>query len=459
MNIVIPYKPRGWAQRFHESRKRFLALVLHRRAGKTTALVNHLQRSALDDQWESDRIKHLYPTVTNSGLKELLRGRVYGLILPTYKQAKYVAWDMLKYYSKDIPGAKPNESLIMSYPNGSKICLFGADNPDSLRGIPLWGVGFDEYSQHPANIFSEVISKSLADHLGYAIFSGTIKGKNQLFRAYEVASKNPEEWFSLWQDIDESLRSESGPTIDLLRMAIEDDRKLVAQGMMTQDEFDQEWYLSPTAAIRGAIYGREITRARQDGRIGVVPYDTSCKVYTVWDLGKGPNMAVGFYQNNFGQVRKIDYWEGSGNEGLPEAIREVLRKPYVYGKHFAPHDIKATDISTGVTRKQTASKLGIDFEEVPDIGIENGINAAKLLFSRLFIDEKKCAFWLDAVSQYRYDYDEQRATFRLQPLHDWTSHGADELRYAAVIEGQMIDDRDIPAREHSVPNVDPYARQ
>ena len=171
MVITIPYSPRQWANSLHNSTKRWIVLVLHRRAGKTTAVLNHLQCDCI-------RIPEAQ----------------FAYIGPTYKQSKRVAWDIVKKISRDIPGVQYNESeLTVRYPNGSKLILVGSDNPDSLRGLALWGVGFDEYSQQPSNIFSEIISKALADHLGYAIFFGTPKGKNEFHRIYKSALGN-EEW-------------------------------------------------------------------------------------------------------------------------------------------------------------------------------------------------------------------------------------------------------------------------
>lgn len=433
MNVLIPYKPRKWAQRLHDSTQRFKVLVLHRRAGKTTAVLNHLQRDAL-----------------------LIPNSRFAYIAPTYKQSENIAWALLKDFARPIPGVDFNEQkLRVLYPNGSELRLYGADNPDSLRGIALWGCAFDEYSQQPPNIFGEIISKALADHYGYAIFLGTIKGKNQLYRTYEVAKTDPEKWYAVWQDVEESLRTEAGDTITNLGRALEDDRKLVEQGLMTLDEFEQEWYLSVDAAIKGAIYARELQDLRGSKRIGNVPYDRSLPVHTVWDLGKGANMAIGFYQHAYGQMRKIDYWEGIGDQALPEAIREVKNKPYVYGKHFAPHDIKAVDLSTGKTRLEAAKKLGIGFTVIPDIGVQNGINAAKLMFSRLWVNEETCRPWLDSIAQYRREWDENRGIFKDIPYHDWTSHGADEFRYAAVIADKMDNEMDGEVTQ-VIPTLDPY---
>src|SRR5258708_28205179 len=149
-NIKLLYSPRAWALPFHSSKKRWMVLVVHRRAGKTTAAINFIQLSALKN-----------------------KNCRYAYIAPTYKQAKNVAWAILKDYSSDIPGIEQRESeLTVRYPSGSTITLFYADSPDSLRGMGLAGVVFDEYSQQPSNIFSEVVRPMLADHNGYAIWIG-----------------------------------------------------------------------------------------------------------------------------------------------------------------------------------------------------------------------------------------------------------------------------------------------
>jgi hypothetical protein len=77
------------------------------------------------------------------------------------------------------------------------------------------------------------------------------------------------------------------------------------------------------------------------------------------------------------------------------------------------------------------------FEMVPDIGLDNGIKAGQLMFPRLWVDEQKCQQFLDAIGQYRQEWDEKKGMFRDLPLHDWTSHPADMYRYAAVVEEHM----------------------
>ena len=168
--IKIPYKPRPWAlNHIHNRTERWIVLVIHRRGGKTTAALNHLQRDALKTP-----------------------NAAFAFIAPTYKQVKRNTWDMTKFYARGIPGVEFNEvDLRVRYPNGSTLTLYGADNPDSLRGIGLWGVVFDEYSQQPSNIFSEIIRPALADHSGYAIWIGTPKGRNEFFKLYDEGLTKP----------------------------------------------------------------------------------------------------------------------------------------------------------------------------------------------------------------------------------------------------------------------------
>lgn len=441
--IEIPYAPRKWAKRLHASYRRWAALVLHRRAGKTTAVLNHHQRAATDDDWERERLDYLMPGASRPHIDGLMeKRRVYWHVMPTLTQARLSAWDILRDISWPVPGSKRNETqMSVTYPNGNRVQLMGADKPDSLRGPGLAGLSLDEYSQIPGATFGEVLSKALGDRLGYCIFAGTIKGKDQLYDTY-TAAKDDAEWYAVWQDIDASLFSEEGPTITALTRAMEDDRKLVLKGVMTQAEFDQEWYLSPEAAIKGAIYGNEIAAARKAGRITRVPFDPMLPVDTDWDIGFGDATAIWFSQSlRSGEVRLIDYYEASG-EALPH-YAQVLKKreaerSYVYGTHWAPWDFAATSFETGKSRMAAAKEHGFSFKQSPRLAktvqgeVEEGINAARLLLARCWFDEEKCEAGLEALRHYRRDFNTRLDEFKPTPVHDWASHGADAFRGLAV---------------------------
>lgn len=378
------------------------------------------------------RLRHLLPDADEDTLKPLLKNRVYWHVMPTLKQAKIVAWSMLKNIAKAVPGVKINETeLQCTYPNGNMVKLVGGDDPDSLRGPALSGLSLDEFSQIPGEAFSEVLSKALADHVGYCIFSGTIKGTDQLYKTYEAAKSDPE-WFSLWQNVDVSLATEEGPTLLALQRAMEDDRKLITKGLMTQAEYDQEWFLSPEAAIKGAWYGKEMGEAHTSGRIRDVPYDPMLPVDTDWDLGIADKMTIWFSQSlRSGEVRLIDYYEADG-EGFPHYIKILREKPYVYGQHWAPHDIAVRELGTGKSRLETAAALGLKFQTTPNIPLEDGIQAVRLFLAKCWFDTTKTAVGLNCLRNYRKAFNARLNEFTGTPVHDVYSHGADSFRGLAV---------------------------
>jgi phage terminase large subunit len=243
-------------------------------------------------------------------------------------------------------------------------------------------------------------------------------------KRWDTPGRRDAEWYSVLLTVEDT---------GIIPQAELDD----ARKVMSDDEFQQEWYCSFEASIRGAYYAQELAEARRQGRIKLVPYDPILKTFTVWDLGKGPNMAVGFYQRLSNEVRWIDYLEGSGDEALPQMIAKVKNLDYVYGKHFAPHDIRAVELATGKTRLDTAKALGITFEVVPSVPVDDGIDKAKIMFKRLWINEPKCQLGLDAIAQYRREWDDNRGMFKETAYHDWTSHAADQLRWIGNINGLL----------------------
>ena len=194
--------------------------------------------------------------------------------------------------------------------------------------------------------------------------------------------------------------------------------------------------------IEGSYYGVELGKMERDGRIGNIPHDKALKVHTAWDLGVGENLVVGFYQRTReGQLRRIDSWQGSAGDGLPEAIKALSDKTlYNYGKHFAPHDIQAKEIGTGKSRWETAKSLGITFTMVPDIHVDDGINAAQVTLAQLFVDKEHNKEWIRAMRNYIREWDDKRGAYKDIPYHNWASHFADEFRYASLVEKKMTND-------------------
>jgi len=178
-DIVIPYYPRPiWRDVIHPAleKKNRAVLVCHRRFGKSVGCINELIKKALENK---------------------KRAPQYCYLGPFRNQAKLIAWEYLKYYSRAIPGVKVNESdLFVEFPSmhpgspGAKIMIVGADKPDRLRGIYLDGCVLDEYAQVKQNVYGEIIVPALTDRNGFAYFIGTPKGQNQFYDRYLKALKD-----------------------------------------------------------------------------------------------------------------------------------------------------------------------------------------------------------------------------------------------------------------------------
>jgi hypothetical protein len=194
--------------------------------------------------------------------------------------------------------------------------------------------------------------------------------------------------------------------------------------------------------IPGQIYKTELETARAEGRITRVPYDPSVPVYTFFDLGIGDSTAIWFVQLIGREVHLIDYYEASG-EALSHYVGVMESKPYRYAEDNLPHDAKARELGTGKTREEMFKANGRKVRIVPNIGVEDGINAARLLFPMAWFDAEKCKRGIECLTNYRREYNEKMGEFKATPVHDWASHGADAFRYVAV----GLKERKAPKRE------------
>lgn len=411
ITLQSPYTSRRQFRDFHRRSERWAVLVSHRRAGKTVACVNDLIIGAT----------RLSPELAVNGR--------FAYIAPLLSQAKAVAWDYIKEYTRFLSGTTYNETeLRANLPGGCQIRAFGADNPDSLRGLYFDEVILDEFADMRPSLWGMIIRPTLADRHGRAVFIGTPKGRNEFWRMYDGAlngflqedgtRKVTDPWF-----VRMMRASESGI------LPMEEIRSM--EGTMTQEEAEQELECSFDAAIRGAYYGKDMALADKEKRIGEVPYKRDLPVYTAWDIGIRDATAIWFWQHVGTEIHVIDYLEDSGF-GLSHYAKAVQAKPYVYHEHWAPHDIDHQEWGSGRTRIEAAASVGINFRVVPNIGILEGINAARATLGRCRFDRDKCALGIEALRQYRCEWDEERKCFLPRPKHDWSSHAADAFRYFAL---------------------------
>jgi hypothetical protein len=399
--LIIPYEPREPQWELHralDAGSRKIVLVWHRRAGKTLACVQQLIRSALLIEREAPRLAY---------------------IAPLYKQAKSTAWDYLRRFARMIPGTEARESeLRVDFPNGGRVQLFGADNPDAMRGIYLDGVILDEFGQIHPRLRREVIIPALVDRGGYEVVCGTPMGRNQFYDLYERAVLPGSGWVVL-------LRRASDTGLLSKKDLAE------ARGEMSYEEYQQEFECSWLSGAAGAYYARYLIEAEQANRIREVPYDPALGVTTAWDLGIGDSTAIWFLQRQGAELRAIDYYEADG-EPLAHYAKVLKDKDYYYADHLVPHDAGARSLHTGKTLVELARTLGLRMRVVPISDLAEGIEAVRRILPRMFFDRAKTLPGRDALAGYKRRYNARLDEFMGVPEHDWSSHGADALRTFAV---------------------------
>jgi hypothetical protein len=209
------------------------------------------------------------------------------------------------------------------------------------------------------------------------------------------------------------------------------------------------------AAIEGAYYSDQLTRMEMDKRLTRLPIDTGIPVMTTWDLGLNDACTIWFVQVVGREIRFVDYYENSGF-GLEHYVGEIKKRReqhgFVFGDHYFPHDVNNGEISNGKSRFDTLVGLGIQPIAVPRVqNINDGINATRRMLGTSLIDPIRCERGLKCLRNYRKEWDEDRATFRDKPFHNWASHGADSFRNFAqgYVEPQIVRPRGRYQSRHS----------
>lgn len=408
LKVDTGYQPRPLQDYIHSHLKRFNVLVCHRGFGKTILVINELIDQGLNCSQEN-------PT--------------YAYLAPTYSQAERIAWDLLKTYTKNLPGVTWNETkLTATIPRAHrgdkiKILLLGSENPDSIRGMHLNGVVLDEYAQMSPIVWGQIIRPALSNKRGWAVFIGTPKGQNHFYDIYQTAIKNASgEWYV---SIFKASQTKVLPQSELLAMKAE----------MSDDEWDQEMECSFTAALTGAYWGKQISEMEQKARVTLLDHDPSLTVDTFWDLGVNDTTTIWFIQQARMEVRLIDYFEQSG-EGLEyygTKLKSDDRSRYNYRYHNWPHDGNSRDLSTGQERSTTMRKLLSGSLIVhPKYDVADSINAGRRILTRCWFDREKTARGLDALKNYQKRWDAKAKMWMDNPLHNWASHGSDAFRLMAM---------------------------
>jgi hypothetical protein len=348
----------------------------------------------------------------------------YAYIAPFYAQAKSIAWDYLLRFAEPAIVKANQSELWVELVNGAKIRLLGAENCDALRGNYLDGVVLDEFADMKPRLWGEIIRPLLSDRQGWATFIGTPKGHNSFYDIYNEAQKNPN-WYV------KTLRADQSGLLP-------DAELLDAQATMSTNQYEQEFLCSFEAAILGAFYGQEMRRITDLERITTVDYDPMFPCHSAWDLGFNDSTSIWWFQVVYGEIRVLDHHSSNG-QSIPFYTMLLDQKEdefgYKYGYHYLPHDARAKTLASGGKSiiEQISAKIDIKhLKIVPNLSIQDGIQATRLALSRAWFDNR-CEEGIECLRQYQREWNDDKKCFNDRPKHDWTSHSADAFRYLSIV--------------------------
>jgi hypothetical protein len=388
---------------FHGRRQRWAILVAHRRAGKTVTCVADLTYAAMACTKPEGR---------------------FAYVAPQYNQAKDIAWLYVKRLTSDIPGVEYNESeLRADLPNGARVRLYGADNPNRLRGIYFDGVIMDEHADMRPSVWGEIVRPMLSDRRGWAAFIGTPRGHNGFYQLWRSAERD-EGWYSLM------LRGSESGLVSADELA--DMRKTMADEL-----YAQEVECSFDAAILGSILGQYIERAEREGRINPdVDYDRDgAPLIVSSDIGFHDTAAWWFWQPKMGGYSLVDYDDDSGLDAQDWIDRLEAR---LAGKNLAkiwlPHDARAkTFQSRHTVVEQFLARWPGRIGVVPVASKQDRINAARMVIGRCEFNMDKCRDGIEGLRHWQFGFNEETKQFSREPKHDWASHPSDAFSYGAQV--------------------------
>lgn len=381
-----------------------LVVVMGRRAGKDMVCFNIVVRQALK------------------------RVGIYYYLLPTATQARRVMFDgmtadgqrILDYIPPELIKSINIQQMKIVLVNSSIIQFCGSENYDSLRGTNPVGIVMSEAAySHPAAY--PALRPILLYNDGFIIFISTPFGSNHFSTIYEIAKQNPDEWFSYFAPVDVTQHISE----DQIRSEIE-------SGEISPDLARQEYYCDFSTGAVGSYYATYLNRMELNNQIGDFEWEPNFPTYSSWDLGVRDHCVILIFQLIGRSIHIIDMYFNT-SVGLEHYINVLQNKEYIWSKHIAPHDIQVREFTAGgLSRLEKAAQLGFRFTVAPHISLMDGIECVRTILPRIYINQKRCKKLIDALRNYRREYDEKRKVYRPTPLHDENSHFADALRYLCL---------------------------
>jgi phage terminase large subunit len=482
---IIRIPANNWQPRPHQAKlwyaleagyKRLIEIA-HRRWGKDEIALNFAATSAMQDpatMWH---------------------------MLPEYAQARKAIWNAVNPHTgkRRIDEAFPLEirestnehEMFIRFITGATWQVVGSDNYKSLVGAPPKVLIFSEWAKADPAAWA-YLSPILEENGGVALFITTPEGKNHAHSMYQLA-KRTDEWFADLQTVEDT-----GFPLERVEKA-----RLEYHALFGEEAGDalieQEYFCSFTAAILGAVYGKQMAKVAKEKRVtDRVEHDPNYPVYTTHDMGFDDAHAIVFFQVGAGELLIIDYDEGSGWE--PRNICERLygrkiivnernndtgeiadwhfgediegiehRKEYTYAMgHHVPWDAGVkVQAAGGRSTVEQCRRLGIKMFVHPGASQADDEAALRSVLPRCWFSTKAQKL-VDALEAYHRKWDEDKKKFKDKPEHDWSSHGCDASELMAkVYRDKVVTTKEVEhkrvvqkferlRRENSLTPTDPY---
>lgn len=411
VNPTFDYSPRKQFLAFHNRKQRNALIEAHRRSGKTYSILADIVLRALRTKKKNAR---------------------YAYIAPFRTQAKEIAWTYLKGFTNGLRDGAPREAeLRIKLPNGSWVTLYGADNPDALRGLYFDGVALDEFDDMKPQLLGQIIMPTLLDRKGWLVISGTVKGRSGLYQQ-RLKVKDQKNWYYQFMPASQSGIF-SQEELDGIKAEV------------SEEEYRQEFELDVDAALKGSYYAEIMNDLLGQKRfVQGNLYEPDQKVHVAADLGFSDSCAWWFWQPRPNGYAIIDYYENSGKEPA-HYLQMLAEKEYEYQEIWLPHDARAKFLGSDRTTIEQFLHPGKTCPEfynkddklpvriVPRVSIQHGIDAGRVWMRQCWFDETTCFKGMESLRMYSRKYNENTKAFDNKPRHDEFSHGADAWRYAAMV--------------------------
>jgi len=356
--------------------------------------------------------------------------KTYVYCLPKFEQARDVIWTarldnsstFLSFIPEEMIAKKLEQKMAIVLKNGSQIMLAGSDSYDRLVGMNFHGLVLSEGAIADLTAWSYFLPILEAND-GWAVINSTPRGVNAFYDLWQVALANPDKWFTQMQTIKDTGLISQEKYEDMIR-----------RGEISEEKAAQEYMCSWSSLNEKTPFGRYVDDMRDSGRIGDWPWDPRKPVFTSWDWGHLDQTCCVFTQLVQGKIIIIDCYVNKG-EGMEHYAKMLQSKPYSYGTHIGPHDMRVHELSSSNTRWAKMHELGFTFKICPSIAVQDGIEAIRNMLPRTCIAKNvgNTKDLIKALDNYRQERIVEGGTSTTRPVHNSYSDLVDAVRMLAIV--------------------------